>query len=70
MGTECLVIKVNIGHFVAQLKDELEYTYQMADAAHGREQQAQEVILNLRRQISRISAEVDTQAKVEEDDEE
>lgn len=42
----------------------------MADAAHGREQQAQEVILNLRRQISRISAEVDTQAKVEEDDEE
>ena len=54
---------------IHELKDQIKYAWKMCDAAHAREQAAQEVIDNLRKQIDGLNAEIDFKNKMGQDDE-
>ncbi|XP_031349556.1 cilia- and flagella-associated protein 58-like [Photinus pyralis] len=71
-GTEKLIIATKIAEgdaeVIASLKGKIEYSWRMTDAAHEREQQAQEIIDNLRSQISALVAELDFKNKMSSED--
>lgn len=51
------------------LKEEIDKAWKLADAAHAREQLAQEIIDNLRAQVENLNAEIDFKNKMNQDDE-
>lgn len=54
--------------YIKELKDQIQMAWKLADAAHAREQAAQEMIDNLRKQINSLSAELDFKNKMGADD--
>lgn len=52
---------------ITALKSKIEHAWRMADAAHDREQQAQEIIDNLRNQIHALTVELDFKNKMGSD---
>lgn len=54
--------------FIKDLKDQIQMAWKLADAAHAREQAAQEMIDNLRKQINSLTAELDFKNKMGADD--
>ncbi|KAK9886136.1 hypothetical protein WA026_014923 [Henosepilachna vigintioctopunctata] len=48
---------------IDDLKDQIQKAWKMADAAHAREQTAQEIIENLRKQVESLDAEIDIRNK-------
>ncbi|KAI4460742.1 cilia and flagella-associated protein 58-related [Holotrichia oblita] len=58
------------GKIINDLKDQIQNTWKMADAAHAREQTAQEIIDNLRKNIDSLNAEIDFKNKMGQDNEE
>ncbi|XP_050310350.1 cilia- and flagella-associated protein 58-like [Anthonomus grandis grandis] len=52
------------------LKDEIDKAWKLADAAHAREQLAQEIIDNLRAQVENLNAEIEFKNKMNQDSEE
>lgn len=54
--------------YIRDLKDQIQRAWKLADAAHAREQAAQEMIDNLRKQINSLSAELDFKNKMGADD--
>lgn len=55
---------------INDLKEQIQSAWRMADAAHAREQTAQEIIDNLRKQIDSLNAEIDFKNKMGQDNEE
>lgn len=55
-------------NFIKELKDQIQMAWKLADAAHAREQAAQEMIDNLRKQINSLTAEIDFKNKMSADD--
>lgn len=55
---------------INDLKDQIQNTWKLADAAHAREQTAQEIIDNLRKNIDSLNAEIDFKNKMGQDNEE
>ncbi|XP_060527691.1 cilia- and flagella-associated protein 58-like [Cylas formicarius] len=55
---------------IDQLKDEIDKTWKLADAAHLREQLAQEIIDNLRSQVENLNAEIEFKNKMSQDTDE
>ncbi|CAH1188590.1 unnamed protein product [Phyllotreta striolata] len=53
---------------IGDLKNQIQNAWHLADAAHSREQQAIEVIDNLRRQVEKLNAELDFKNKMAFDD--
>ncbi|CAH1154041.1 unnamed protein product [Phaedon cochleariae] len=51
-----------------ELKTQINHAWKLADAAHGREQLAQEIIDNLRRQVENLNAEIDFKNKLNQSD--
>lgn len=58
------------GKIINDLKEQIQNTWKMADAAHSREQTAQEIIDNLRKNIDSLNAEIDFKNKMGQDNEE
>lgn len=54
--------------YMKELKDQIQMAWKLADAAHAREQVAQEMIDNLRKQINSLTAELDFKNKMGADD--
>lgn len=54
---------------VDELKQELEHAWTLTDTAHGREQIAQEIIDNLRKQVENLNAEIEFKNRMYQDDE-
>ncbi|XP_044264662.1 cilia- and flagella-associated protein 58-like [Tribolium madens] len=52
---------------ITDLKTQIEHAWRLADAAHAREQAAQEAIDNLRKQIESLNAEIEFRNKMGED---
>lgn len=52
---------------ITDLKTQIEHAWKLADAAHAREQAAQEAIDNLRKQIDSLNAEIEFRNKMGED---
>lgn len=52
------------------LKTEIDKAWKLADAAHAREQLAQEIIDNLRAQVENLNAEIDFKNKMNQDSDE
>ncbi|CAH2007026.1 unnamed protein product [Acanthoscelides obtectus] len=55
---------------IDSLKSQITHAWKLADAAHSREQVAQEIIDNLRRQVENLNAEIDFRNKLNQDTEE
>lgn len=55
---------------INDLKEQIQNAWKMADSAHAREQTAQEIIDNLRKQIDSLNAEIDFKNKMGQDNEE
>lgn len=55
---------------IEDLKTEIQKAWKMADNAHAREQTAQELIENLRKQIDSLNAEIEFKNKMGQDTEE
>lgn len=55
---------------IDDLKEQIQKAWRMSDAAHAREQAAQEVIENLRKQVETLSAEIELKNKFSQDNEE
>nr|CAH7768036.1 unnamed protein product [Callosobruchus chinensis] len=55
---------------IDNLKNQINHAWKLADAAHAREQLAQEIIDNLRRQVENLNAEIDFRNKLNQDTEE
>ncbi|VEN52638.1 unnamed protein product [Callosobruchus maculatus] len=55
---------------IDNLKNQITHAWKLADAAHEREQLAQEIIDNLRRQVENLNAEIDFRNKLNQDTEE
>lgn len=53
---------------VKELKEQIQHAWKLADAAHAREQAAQEMIDNLRKQINNLNAEIDFKNKMGQED--
>ncbi|KAK5644587.1 hypothetical protein RI129_005887 [Pyrocoelia pectoralis] len=73
-GTEKLMLATKVAEsdaeVITNLKGKIEYSWRMTDAAHEREQQAQETIDNLRNQINALTAELDLKNKMSSEDDE
>lgn len=54
---------------ISTLKQEIEKAWHLADSAHSREQQAQEVIDNLRKQVETLNEEIAIKSKFQESEE-
>lgn len=54
---------------INDLKKQIQNAWRLADAAHSREQQAIEVIDNLRRQVEKLNSELDFKNKMNLDEE-
>lgn len=52
---------------IQELKSQINHAWKLADAAHAREQAAQEAIDNLRKQIDSLNAEIEFRNKMGED---
>lgn len=65
---EAAAIAENDGATIAELLATIERSRRMTDGAHEREQQAQEVMDNLRKQIAALTAEIDFKNKMGSDD--
>lgn len=48
---------------IDDLKDQIQKAWKMADAAHAREQTAQEIIENLRKQVESLNTEIELRNK-------
>ncbi|KAF5307653.1 hypothetical protein FQR65_LT06708 [Abscondita terminalis] len=72
-GTEKLVtaskLAENDAEVIASLTEKINHSWKMTDAAHEREQQAQEIIDNLRSQVNTLSVELDFKNKMSADGE-
>ncbi|KAK4875268.1 hypothetical protein RN001_011690 [Aquatica leii] len=70
-GTEKLVAATKIvqadAEVIQTLKDKINDSWKMTDAAHEREQQAQEIIDNLRSQINALTVELEFKSKMASD---
>nr|CAI5844619.1 unnamed protein product [Callosobruchus analis] len=62
--------KPNNKKTIDNLKNQITHAWKLADAAHAREQLAQEIIDNLRRQVENLNAEIDFRNKLNQDTEE
>lgn len=49
---------------IIDLKNQIEHAWKMADSAHEREQQSQEMIEMLRKQVTNLNAEIDFKNKM------
>lgn len=54
---------------IEELKDEIQHAWNLTDTAHGREQIAQEIIDNLRKQVENLNAEIEFKNRMYQDDE-
>lgn len=54
---------------IEELKDEIQHAWNLTDNAHGREQIAQEIIDNLRKQVENLNAEIEFKNRMYQDDE-
>lgn len=57
-------LSITDANTIEELKEQIQQTWKMADAAHYREQVAQETIDNLRKQNAELSAELDLKNKL------
>lgn len=49
---------------IDNLKDQIQHAWRLADEAHAREQLAQEIIDNLRRQVENLNKEIEFNRKM------
>lgn len=54
---------------IDELKQEIQHAWALTDTAHGREQMAQEIIDNLRKQVENLNAEIEFKNRMYQDDE-
>lgn len=52
---------------IEELKKEIQHAWSLTDTAHGREQLAQEIIDNLRKQVENLNAEIEFKNRMNQD---
>lgn len=55
---------------IGELKKQIEHAWTLTDAAHNREQIAQEIIDNLRKQVENLNAEIEFKNRMNQDGDE
>lgn len=55
---------------IEELKTQIEHAWDLTDTAHSREQMAQEIIDNLRKQVENLNAEIEFKNRMNQDSDE